>query len=45
MDFKNRADIARFLKHKDPRAWSLTVLDNAGVICMWPRVQSHRGVE
>jgi len=32
--FKNRG----FFKHEDPRAWSLTVLDNAAVIYIYGHV-------
>ena len=33
MDFKNRGE-AKVFKHKDPRAWSLTYLENGGVFIL-----------
>ena len=33
MDFKNRGE-AEVFKHKDPRAWSLTYLENGGIFIL-----------
>ena len=33
MDFKNRGE-AEVFKHEDPRAWSLTYLENGGVFIL-----------
>ena len=33
MDFKNRGE-AEVFKHEDPRAWSLTYLENGGIFIL-----------